>query len=45
VVEAGFRIDEVCEPQPTAEFAEKRPERYEKESRNPVFLCVRAVLD
>lgn len=45
VIEAGFRIDEVCEPQPTEAFAEKRPERYEKESRNPVFLCVRAVLD
>jgi SAM-dependent methyltransferase len=45
VIESGFRIDEICEPQPTAEFAEKRPERYEKESHNPVFLCVRAVLD
>jgi SAM-dependent methyltransferase len=45
VIEAGFRIDEVCEPEPTEEFAEKRPERYETESRNPVFLCVRAVLD
>jgi len=45
VVDAGFGIDEMSEPQPTAEFAQKRPERYEKESRNPVFLCVRAVLD
>jgi predicted TPR repeat methyltransferase len=45
VVDAGFSIDEMSEPQPTAEFAEKQPERYEKESRNPVFLCVRAVLD
>jgi len=45
VVESGFRIDELCEPQPTEAFAAKRPERYEKESRNPVFLCVRAVLD
>ena len=45
VIQPGFRIDEVSEPQPTEEFAEKRPERYETESRNPVFLCVRAVLE
>lgn len=43
LVDTGFRIDEVAEPQPTDDFAEKRPERYEKESRRPVFLCVRAV--
>jgi len=43
VVESGLRIDEVVEPQPTAAFREKRPEWYEKESRRPVFLCVRAV--
>lgn len=40
---AGFRLDRVLEPQPTEAFAEKRPERYEKESRYPVFLCIRAV--
>jgi len=45
VTDAGFRIDELCEPRPTVEFAEKLPEKYEKESRNPVFLCVRTVLD
>lgn len=38
----GFRLDRIVEPQPTEAFAEQRPERYEKESRNPVFLCVRA---
>lgn len=43
LVEAGFRVDRIAEPQPTEEFREKRPERYEKESRWPVFLCVRAV--
>lgn len=43
LVETGFRIDEVAEPQPTDAFEEKRPERYEKESKRPVFLCVRAV--
>jgi len=45
VIAAGFRIDEVSEPQPTEGFAEKQPDKYEKESRNPVFLCVRAVLE
>jgi ubiquinone/menaquinone biosynthesis C-methylase UbiE len=43
LVEAGFRVDRVLEPQPTAEFEAQRPDRYEKESRTPVFLCVRAV--
>jgi SAM-dependent methyltransferase len=43
LLETGFRIDEVLEPRPTAAFEEKWPERYEKESRYPVFLCVRAV--
>lgn len=43
LVEAGFRIDRVLEPRPTPEFESQRPERYEKESRNPVFLCVRAI--
>lgn len=43
LVETGFRVDEITEPQPTEAFREKRPERYEKESRRPVFLCVRAV--
>lgn len=38
----GFRIDRLVEPQPTEAFEEKRPDRYEKESRYPVFLCVRA---
>jgi SAM-dependent methyltransferase len=43
LLEAGFRLDRVLEPRPTAAFEEKWPERYEKESRHPVFLCVRAV--
>jgi SAM-dependent methyltransferase len=42
LVEAGLRVDRIAEPQPTEAFGEKRPERYEKESRQPVFLCVRA---
>jgi SAM-dependent methyltransferase len=43
LLETGFRIDCVAEPEPTDAFAERWPERYETESRNPVFLCVRAV--
>jgi len=42
LLETGFRIERVVEPQPTEAFKEKWPERYEKESRYPVFLCVRA---
>jgi SAM-dependent methyltransferase len=44
VLENGFRLESVVEPQPTAEFRARLPERYEKESRYPVFLCVRARL-
>lgn len=43
LLETGFRIDAMVEPQPTDAFAERRPERYETESKRPVFLCVRAV--
>ena len=43
LLETGFRIDSVLEPQPTDAFEEQWPERYETESRHPVFLCVRAV--
>lgn len=42
LLETGFRLETVVEPQPTKAFEEKRPERYEKESRHPVFFCVRA---
>ncbi|MFB6207332.1 MAG: class I SAM-dependent methyltransferase [Haloglomus sp.] len=45
VLGAGFRLDEVTEPKPTAEFATVWPERYETESKRPVFLCVRAISD
>lgn len=38
----GFTVDALVEPQPTDEFAEAAPERYEKESTHPVFLCIRA---
>jgi SAM-dependent methyltransferase len=42
VLENGFRLEEIVEPQPTEAFRERRPERYEKESKHPVFLCLRA---
>ncbi|MFC6953974.1 class I SAM-dependent methyltransferase [Halorubellus litoreus] len=41
----GFRLDDVHEPQPTEAFREQRPERYEKESTHPVFVCVRATAE
>lgn len=44
VLENGFQLDTILEPQPTEAFKERRPERYEKESRYPVFLCVRATI-
>ncbi|ESP87681.1 class I SAM-dependent methyltransferase [Candidatus Halobonum tyrrellensis] len=40
---AGFRLDELVEPTPTAAFAEQRPERYAYESTHPNFLCLRFV--
>ncbi|MHB9288929.1 class I SAM-dependent methyltransferase [Halobacteriales archaeon Cl-PHB] len=45
LLETGFRLDEVLEPQPTEAFREAWPERYEKESKRPVFFCVRAVFE
>lgn len=44
VIEAGFQLDAVVEPRPTAEFERERPDRYDKESRYPVFLVIRASL-
>ncbi|WP_226013063.1 class I SAM-dependent methyltransferase [Halomicrobium salinisoli] len=41
VLDAGFRIEAVAEPRPTEAFREQRPERYEKESKRPVFLAMR----
>lgn len=41
----GFRLDDVHEPEPTEAFREQRPDRYEKESTHPVFVCVRATAE
>ena len=43
LLDTGFQIDVVSEPQPTEAFRETCPDRYEKELRQPVFLCLRAV--
>lgn len=40
LVAAGFRLEEVREPEPTEAFAEKAPEEYELLSRRPQFLCL-----
>ncbi|MFC6963730.1 class I SAM-dependent methyltransferase [Halocatena marina] len=42
ILEAGFQLKTITEPQPTAEFKEKRPVRYEKVMRRPTFLCLKA---
>ncbi|MEF8776687.1 MAG: class I SAM-dependent methyltransferase [Haloarculaceae archaeon] len=44
VLDAGFRLEEIVEPEPTEGFREKRPDRYETESRHPVFVAFRFVL-
>jgi SAM-dependent methyltransferase len=40
--EAGFVIERLLEPQPVAAFQEVDPEGYEKLSKNPWFLVIRA---
>jgi ubiquinone/menaquinone biosynthesis C-methylase UbiE len=43
LIDAGFTLDIVLEPLPTAEFREKDPNEYEKLMREPGFLCIRAI--
>ena len=43
LLEAGFALERLLEPTPTAEFREKLPEDYAELTRRPGFLCVRAV--
>ena len=40
--DAGFLIERLVEPQPAKEFKEANPESYERLTRNPWFLFVRA---
>ena len=39
---AHFIIERMTEAQPTADFRRVDPQRYEKTSKQPTFLCVRA---
>jgi hypothetical protein len=39
---AGFVLERILEPTPTEEFRQADPKDYEKLSRQPGFLCVRA---
>ncbi len=43
LIKAGFRIDRIVEPLPTAEFKKADPEAYKKLRRMPAFICVRTV--
>ena len=40
--ETGFTIDRLVESRPTQEYKESDPEGYEKVSRRPSFICIRA---
>lgn len=42
VIQAGFLIEELAEPMPTERFKELQPKAYEKLTRNPHFLFIRA---
>lgn len=39
---AGFLFEKLVEPRPTEGFKENLPKSYDKVSRNPTFLCIRA---
>jgi SAM-dependent methyltransferase len=39
---AGFILDQILEPLPTAEFKQKDPGDYEKLSSSPGFMCIKA---
>lgn len=41
VIDAGFALEKVCEPQPTADFKSADPVRYRNLMHRPGFLCVR----
>ncbi len=42
LAETGFALERLVEPLPTEEFKQKDPECYEKLSKQPGFLCIRA---
>jgi len=41
--EAGFLIEQILEAQPTAEYKEVDPKGYEKVSKRPSFICIKAI--
>jgi ubiquinone/menaquinone biosynthesis C-methylase UbiE len=43
LIEAGFTLDTVLEPLPTEEFKINAPKDYEELTRQPGFMCIRAV--
>jgi SAM-dependent methyltransferase len=43
LLESGFWLDRVLEPRPTADFRTADPRHFEELSRQPCFLCVRAL--
>ncbi len=43
LIKAGLVLEQILEPTPTERFREADPEEYEKLSRMPGFLCLRAV--
>jgi len=45
LIEAGFVLDKILEPQPVPEFREHDPKDYEKLTRRPGFICFRARKD
>jgi SAM-dependent methyltransferase len=42
LAEAGFVVERMLEPQPTDEFRRVDPQRYERLSKDPCFLVIRA---
>lgn len=42
VINAGFTIDKILEPMPTEQFKIKNPRSYEKLTKKPQFLFIRA---
>ncbi len=43
LIEAGFKIDKFLEPRPAAECREKYPKTFDKLSKEPGFLLIRAL--
>jgi hypothetical protein len=43
LIGAGFVLEQFLEPRPAEGFKHKDPEDYEKLSKGPGFLCVRAM--